>query len=1058
MAFVVYKASAGSGKTFSLVREYLKIILEEPSAYRNILAITFTNKVANEMKERVLAALTALSKGEGPEGEKTRRLLLPMLTEATGMPETEIRLKAAQALEMILHNYADFAIGTIDSFSHRIIRTFAHDFGLPVNFQIELDSDELLSTAVDLLLDRVGEDQDLTKLLVRFLETRMDEERGWNIDLILTRFAKNLLDDEGEEYIRRLRNVSLEDFFGISRRIYQQIGVFEKKIREIATEATDLVQSVNLSHQAFFHGSTGILKYFENLAMGRFDKTAPNSYVRTTVEEDKWYSGKATAEEQSKIDSVKSRLLDLYERIQVEADASLPGYNLMKCLAKTIFPLAVLNETGKVLEAFKKQNNIVHISEFNSRISRIIMGEPVPFIYERLGERYHHILIDEFQDTSATQWKNFLPLIENSLASGYFNLVVGDGKQAIYRWRNGDVEQFASLPAVPGSDRDEVLRERERILKEHFEEVNLNRNYRSRAEIVSLNNRFFRKLTDTLFPEDKNSIYRDLEQEFDPSNTGGYARFEFLGPEEEKEQKYDEVTYERVLEIIHESLEAKFRLRDIAILCRSNDHASEIARFLLQNGIDVISAESLLLVNSPNVKFLTGFLRYLYLPANPVVMAEMAVFLSQDESGPRLIHENLRAISSEKSPEQGFRRFLAKIMPGIDLDELATMPLYDLCEALIRMFHLNRIADPYLQFFLDGVLKFTTKVSGGGGDFLAWWDQQKTKLSIIVPEGMDAVRVMTIHKAKGLQFPVVIYPFADEKRKMTKSYLWVDLKNNEVPGLGTAILRTDKDLAATPFADLFHLEEDKSLLDLVNVLYVAMTRAEERLYVLTKFPPEKSESFDSLPLFFNWFLSADGTKEEGKDIYTFGHKVDHVRQADADEVGLEHLSEFISSDWSEKIRVRMRSPERWNMEDPSAASLWGNRVHTLLSRVRTREDIGGVLEKGVMTGLIEVSELPRMREIMEEIVSHPLLGRLFSEKVKVKTEAEILVPGGAFYRPDRVVFDDGEVFIIDYKTGHQNERHRTQLNKYAAHLQEMGYEDITKVLVYLEPKLTVIKY
>ena len=818
-----------------------------------------------------------------------------------------------------------------------------------------------------------------------------------------------------------------------------------------------MIRSANIPHDAFFHGGSGISKYFENLSLGKLEKIKPTSYVTTTVEEDRWYSGKVTADERSRIDSIKSRLLDIYERIQTEAQETLPDYNLLKCLTRTIFPLAVLNETGKVLESFKKQNNIVHISEFNSRISRIIMGEPVPFIYERLGERYHHILIDEFQDTSATQWKNFLPLIENSLASGYFNLVVGDGKQAIYRWRNGDVEQFASLPAVPGSDRDEVLRERERILKEHFEEVNLNRNFRSKAEIVDFNNRFFRKLTDMLFPDDKNSIYRDLEQEFDPGKTGGHIQFEFLGPDEEKEQKYDDVTHERVLEIIRESQAANYRFRDMAILCRSNDHASAIARFLLLEGIDVISAESLLLMNSPNVNFITGFLRFLYLPADPVVMAELIVFLGTGENGPDLIHEKLRLISDREHPEQGFRKFLKSVSPKTDLDELATMPLYDLCESLIRTFRLNRVADPYLQFFLDAVLRFTIKVSAGGVDFLEWWEQQKSRLSINVPEGMDAVRVMTIHKAKGLQFPVVIYPFAHEKRKMTKSYLWVDLKKNEVPGLGTAILQTLNDLGSTPFAELYKLEEEKSLLDLVNLLYVAMTRAEERLYVLTKFPPEKSGSFDSLPQFFSWFLSGEG-KAEDSNVFTFGKKVDHVSQPESQEVTIEHLDEFISSDWSEKIRVRMRSPERWNMEDPSAASLWGNRIHTILSRVRTREDVGGVLEKAVLTGLIESAELPHVTGIMNEIVGHPLLGKLFSEGVTVKTEAEILVPGGAFYRPDRVVFDGGEVFIIDYKTGHQNERHRTQLNKYAAHLQEMGYKDIIKVLVYLEPKLTVIKF
>ena len=484
MSFTVYRSSAGSGKTFTLVKEYLKLILLEPGDFRHILAITFTNKAANEMKDRILKSLEELAKGNLSADRGVTGTLLPMLAAETGMAETEIKLSAGRALEMILHNYADFAIGTIDSFSHKLIRTFAHDFGLPVNFNVELDNDELLSTAVDLLLDRVGDDLELTGLLVNFLETRMDEDKGWNIDTILSGFAKILLDEEGQRNIPTIRHITIENFRKISAGLYATIGQFEKGIRELGQEATASIQRSAIPPNAFYRGDKGIGKYFHNLAAGRMDKLEPNAYVVTTIEEDKWFSAKATPEAKACIDAIKPILLDTFEKVRNACDSGMSGYMLRKLLAKTIYPLAVLNEIGQVLDNFKRQNNLVHISEFNARIAGIVLNEPVPFIYERLGEKYRHLFIDEFQDTSALQWMNYIPLVENALAGGYFNLVVGDGKQAIYRWRGGDVEQFTTLPEVPGSSGNPVLKQREESLQRHFNGVNLDRNYRSRAEIV----------------------------------------------------------------------------------------------------------------------------------------------------------------------------------------------------------------------------------------------------------------------------------------------------------------------------------------------------------------------------------------------------------------------------------------------------------------------------------------------------------------------------------------------------------------------------------------------
>ena len=1031
-SFTVYRSSAGSGKTFTLVKEYLKILLLEPADFRHILAITFTNKAANEMKERVLKALTSLAKVDQSADPSARGTLLPLLLQETGMTAHEIARNASLSLEMILHNYADFSIGTIDSFSHKLIRTFAHDFGLPVNFNVELDGDEILATSVDLLLDRVGDDPELTNLLVKFLEARMDDDLGWNIDEILANFAHLLLDEDGQARIGKLKHITLEKFQSISLVLHRRMAEFEKNISGIGKEATRLIHEQDIPADAFFHGTSGIGKYFENLAAGKMDKLEPNSYVVTTVEEDKWCSGKVSAQARAGIETIKPALLDIYEKLQFELATHKSDYVLRRLLSKTIYPLSVLNEIEKVLHDFKRQNNLVHISEFNSRIAGIVMNEPVPFIYERLGEKYQHILIDEFQDTSVLQWMNFIPLVENALAGGFFNLVVGDGKQAIYRWRGGDVEQFNALPSIPGSLDNPILQQREEALTRNFETVSLAQNYRSKTEIVGFNNRFFRVIADRVLTAGKEKIFEGLEQVPDPGKPGGYIRLEFLEGEEEETQNYEEVTMSGILAVIRESLADKFSLSDMAILCRSNQNASAIARFLLEQGIDVISSESLLIANSPKVRFIIAFLRFLFEPPNDVVIAEIRMYLNQ---------------SLSKGPDEWQSK----------RHELTRLPVYDLCEELIRKFNLSPKPDIYLQFFLDAVLGFSIKISTGVVEFIEWWGKNRRKLSIIVSEGVDAVRVMTIHKAKGLQFPLVILPFAQELRKNTKRYLWVDLDEKIAPGLETAILRSDKEMESTIYKSLFVDEQQKSMLDLVNVLYVAMTRPEERLYILTKFPPKKKEEPDSMPAFFDFFMKNEGVWIEDQPLYEFGTKETHVAKVAREEKGMVSPENMISSNWHDKIEIRLRAPQMWDIDQPVLKSQWGNRIHTLLSWIKTGKDVPSALQKGILMGLVEQEDSDNLGNLLWSVIRNPQLERYFSEDVQVKTEAEILVPEGSFYRPDRVVFDGDSVTILDYKSGKQKESHADQLITYAGYIGEMGYQQIKRTLVYLEPEVRVVE-
>ncbi len=1008
------------------------------------------------MKERVLHSLLQLSLLPHTTDPKICSILLPQLITGTGLAESEIGVRAARVLKLILHNYTDFAIGTIDAFSHRIIRSFAHDFGLPVQFNVELDATELITIAVDLLLDRVGEDADLTRFLVRFLEVRMDEERDWNIDRILVNFARALLDEEGQENIRALRLLSLEDFTRISENNQKKINGFEKLVRKIGTDAMDLILGYELGPGSFHQGNKGVFKYFEYLSEGRSDKFQPNSYVLRTVSEDKWASGKATTIEKSRIETIKPDLARLLEEIIQLLDQSQETYMLHKLLSKTIFPLAVLNEIDKSLIAFKKQHNLIHISEFNLRISSVVMKEPVPFIYERLGERYRHLMIDEFQDTSRLQWQNFIPLIENALAGGYFNLVVGDGKQAIYRWRNGDVTQFTQLPMLQGSDQNLVLRQRQQALENHFKEEVLKENFRSRREIVEFNNGFFRFL-ETALDELTRKVYQGLEQEVYPGNTGGYIQIGFFQGKTET-ATLESWNFQEILSIVHQALQDGYDLKDMAILCRKNVQASKLARMLMEAGIDVISSESLLLSQSPDVNFLVSMIRFLFEQENPINQAELAGFLIQSGRLPGMDWpEVLNRIISTSRNGDGLIKLMKDHGLVIEKEELLTLPIYDLCETLIRIFSFDSQVNPYLQFFLDAVLSFTTRDVHGITDFLEWWEEKKSSLSVIVPEGIDAIRVMTIHKSKGLQFPLVIFPFAIESKRLTHEYLWVDLRDHQIQGLNTALLKVDKTMEKTAFRKQYQEEDEKSMLDLVNLLYVVMTRPEERLYILTSKPPEKTLDLNSIPAFFTGYLQEMNLWSDEVNNYQFGrpklHENKHMKRREPPLL----LKSFISEDWRRKIKIRSRAPEIWDMENPLGKINFGNQVHTLLSKIHTRADIETAINASVSQGLIGNEDIQSVMQMLNGMMSHPEIGLLYSDQVKVKTEPEILLPDGSAFRPDRVVFINDQPVVVEFKTGKKEEKHIRQIEKYEDLLKAMGYSGVKKYLVYLHEEVEVME-
>lgn len=1054
MSFTVYKSSAGSGKTFTLVAEYLKIILQEPRDYKHLLAITFTNKAAAEMKSRVLGTLRDLAELPNTSKNRTISALLPILTDEIHLSEEEIASRAARALTLILHNYSDFSIGTIDGFSHRVIRSFAHDFGLPVQFQVETESTEMLKTAVDMLLERAGSDEQLTKILVKFLEVRMDDDQGWNIEQILVRFAQILLDEEGEEKVSSLRKISLGDFEKIAGTLRKRVADFEQQVRTIAREATRVIDDAGLAPGDFYHGNQGIAVYFKNLSLGKFEKIQPNSYVLTTLQEDKWYAGKTTQELQARIDGVKPQLQDYYQSMATLLEQHSENYILYKHLATTIFPMAVLNEIERMLTAFKKQSNTVHISEFNRRISSVVLNEPVPFIYERLGERYHHLMIDEFQDTSRMQWQNFIPLIENALSYGHFNLVVGDGKQAIYRFRNGDVSQFANLPKLEGSAGNPIVRQREQILENFFSEKNLSYNYRSKREIVEFNNQLFTHIR-MLLDETGQAVYRDLIQTTRDKEGGGYVEITLL--ETEQEDSLESMNYVEIERILNACLSDGFAAKDIAILCRNNLQSSSIARELIGKGINVVSSESLLLSQSPEVNFLVAMHRFLLERENPITQTEIAAFLFRTNRFPGYSWpELLSKISSLGKRGEGLLSLLQEHGITFQTDELLSLPLYDLFEELIRLFSLQGDSEIYLRFFLDAVLAFLKRENNLHEGFQLWWEHNMYGVSVIVPEGLDAVQTMTIHKSKGLQFPVVIFPFATEKKRNTKKFLWADLNPDPIHGLQMALLKCESDIAKTRFKNQYLGEENRSLLDMINLLYVVMTRPEERLYVITTKPTGEASPVKSVPGILSNFVTSANFGEFDGFRYTLGEPTRHKQSPASLHEEPHTLTTFISNEWRKRFRIRSKAPYAWEMDDPEAQSNYGNRLHFLLSGIRSYEDLEIQLQQSVRTGALPREELDAMKTLLNKLLHHPSLERLYAPEVVVKTEPAILLPDGSLLRPDRVVIEEECAVVVEYKTGRKSQEHVRQLERYGALLLEMGHHRVEKYLVYLHDEIEVI--
>jgi ATP-dependent exoDNAse (exonuclease V) beta subunit len=1050
-SFTVYKSSAGSGKTFTLVREYLNLVIANPDRFRNVLAITFTNRAANEMKERVVKVLRDFSAVDASELEGTSLQMLKLITEDTALTPMEIRSRATRVLNNILHNYTEFAIGTIDSFTHKITRIFAYDLKLPLNFEVEMDQGRFLNEVIQRLIERLGNDSRLTEILVGFLEKKTSSEQSWKIEKDLKKTAKVLLQEGSAGYIERLHALSLDDFRSIRAYVFGEISKIEHGLREMASEALSLIRQKQIDPTSFSHGARGLPSYFGKFMQHPMKFEGPNSYVEKTFGEDSWTSRKATPDQVSRIEGAKEEFTRLFIKMEEIREQNLQRYPLLKMVGARIFQITVLNEISKIIDDLREEKNIVHISEFNERIAEIVSNEPVPFIYERMGEKYRHILIDEFQDTSLLQWRNLLPLFENSLASNQFNMVVGDTKQSIYRFRSGEPEQFERLPAIPGAAEDHALKEREHILRRHYSPVNLGRNYRSSKDIVNFNNAFFTFVRKFL-PEGYQEYYGSVMQE-PVVDKPGRVEVRFIGDD------FYEANLNLVLETVNNLRDDGYALKDIAILCRANDRATKIARHLLQNRLNVVSSESLLVNSSRDVRFIISWFRLLNDPTDQVAVAHILYYLSETgfigkESMKRYI---TKREGGEHLSTWNILEAIHSKEEKISLKKLESFGIYDLAGELIRRFCPHRQADPYLVFFMDVIAEQSTGTNDAIPLFLEWWDEESDNISISVPGSIDAVRVMTIHKAKGLEFPVVIYPFADQSVKTTRNELWLNLGNNEIPGLEVALTDATKKLQETAHSHVYDEEYAKSVVDFFNLLYVVMTRPRERLYVFTKQEDKIKERPDSVQQLLYSYLIHELGFDPSQDVFQSGREISEKPGKSINGNEPLKLDNYDVSGWHQRVLLSYNAPGYWEAGDPEIAGKWGSLVHFVLSQITAPAETTGVLVEMMESGVITGDEHDELSRLLEELFSHDEVKELFNPRFTVIAEREIIDGHGAIFRPDRIMISGNEAIVVDFKTGKVRDSHKEQVRRYGYLLEEIGYDVIKMILLYISEKPEIVR-
>lgn len=1037
--FTIYNASAGSGKTFTLVKDYLVLLLNssKDDAYKNILAITFTNKAVGEMKSRVILGLSSLGKEEIPEN--THSLLLLLIKE-TNLNKEEIQKRSKRILKNILHNYAAFDISTIDRFTHKIIRTFAKDLGIPVNFEVELNLDLILQEAVDSVINRAGEEKELTTVLLRFTLDKTDDDKSWDISRDLFSFSKLLIRESQQQYVQRLKGKSLQDFSQFSEKLKMGVVLLEEDITTTANAFFQLVVENNLTEKDFNGGY--LFKYFIKIKNHNYIKLFGAKW-QDKLEDSALYPQRISEDKKAILDQYQPEIARLFSA----SKKAVLKREYLKAIDRSIIPLSLLSEISNEIDKIKKERSLVLISDFNPTIAKEINNQPVPFIYERLGERYKNYFIDEFQDTSEMQWTNLIPLADHNLNTIQSDTepssnitLVGDAKQSIYRFRGGKAEQFIDLCMA------------ENPFQVEKKVIDLPSNYRSSKEVVAFNNSFFNYIANKFERETYKTLFFKSAQEAIKQN-GGYVNISFLEAKSKEEEL--EMHPIKSLEIIKELDEQGVSRSNICILTRTRKESFAIANYLNEQGISIVSSESLLISNSPEVQFINNLFSFSLNPHDKNVKWELLNYLVQKLE---IKEAHTLILTTLEKEHQDFFSWLSTHDIYFEIKKIQILSIYEAAEYIIRAFSLIKDSNAYLQFYLDFVFDSLNNKNIGVSEFMELWGQKSDKLSILASKSKDAVQIITIHKSKGLEFPIVIYPFANSAlQDVSRESIWLPLPEglNDIP---IGYLKANKamldwgETEATAYQELL----DKTEFDSINVLYVAFTRAAKQLYIISNLDiTAKGEiNENKVSGLLIGYLKAENLWSANKNSFDFGNKIiENYHTSEIDNT-LKNNHFFSSSTQNNAVQIMTKSGLLWDSLQEKAI-IKGDLYHDIFSEIDTIQDMPLAIKKFTEDKDLTEAELREIEKLISEVILHPELSKYYTFDAVVIKERNILNKNGEVLRPDRLNIKDKEVTIIDYKTGAFQKTHQLQMEEYENLLIKMGYGVDKKILIYINTEVNL---
>lgn len=1056
----VYKASAGSGKTFTLATEYMKLVIANPEAYRSILAVTFTNKATEEMKLRIISQLYGLSKLL-PESET----YLKVIQDSLGMGREQIAKRAHEALYNLLHHYSYFRVETIDSFFQRVMRNLAKELELSANLKLELNDREIERQAVDELIEGLSIGDKLLTWILDYIKGNIGEDKNWNVIGKIKRFGENLSKDFYKANEKQLRQKLEEE--GFFERYLRQLEEVKRQameqVEQIAATFFDALDENGLTMDDFSRKKQGPWGYFEKLRTGAcYEEYGVNSYQASAVDSvDAWFTKAKATPQNPAYHVVEEMLRPLLEFAVEKMPQLLRVYRSVQVTKSNLSQLRLLGSIDQKIKEMNQDANRFLLSDTQPLLHALMesgAGDS-SFIFEKIGTQLEHIMIDEFQDTSVTQWKNFKVLLDETMSHKESNnLIVGDVKQSIYRWRAGDWR---------------LLNDIEREFPRPSDQLRLRSlatNYRSDRNVIEFNNQFFvyaadkeyqaQKETDESGAETLRQAYADVIQQVPESKPRqGYVRIKLL-PKEEYREAMLALTAETVDELISQGASEG----DIAILIRSNEIIRDVANYFLANRpqYKLVSDEAFRLDASTAVNTLVMALRLLC-HQDDIVEATLSGYYH-------------RLIMGEETEES-----LPLPLEYTDhKEELMSMPLYDLVERLATIFRVHELKDQsaYVCAFYDQLDNYMEDGTGTVEDFLDAWDNNLHGKTI-QSDDVSGIRLMTIHKSKGLEFAHVIMPFCDWP--ITKSHvIWCTPQAspfNELPLVPVDCSKSR--LEGTIYEKDYHYERLQETVDNLNLLYVAFTRARQNLFVYGKRDVSNIRSRliqDCLP---DVARTLEGCKLSGMDeektepiVMEYG-ELDINRQRktekESDNVFLKPVNRLtIHPDtYPLKAQFRQSNKSRGFIKGDDEQSTQGEYMqlgvilHQVFSTIQTADDVEGALSQLRIDGVLNAApDEEKLREMLQRRLQTPKVKEWFSGQWEVYNERDILTvdeQSGEVktYRPDRVMVNGTEMIVVDFKFAAQRPEHVSQVKGYMELLKRMSHLTVKGYLWYVYPNKIV---